>query len=261
MTAGYITQRAFDSTGVVGNGAPIITAAEAALYDRADRLAWIEPGFATLDASSRVTELLAFTKGPAGVEQKFTPGSQAPKVLTTTDARVGITYSGSSVDTLVGNSNLVLPAPPWTICIVAQQPLSAAGVMLATTPASLPAASPVVVDFNSTRQIALYTNYAATTRLRTTTNVTDASPHLYTFTHDGTTATIYRDGTSLLSGALAANVSGVLRVMSQLDAAGAVFNGWDGYIEMLVVASGVDTAFHEAVKAVVRERHVGWTIA
>lgn len=263
MASEYLTQLKYDN--IISSGEGLITEAEGALYDRADLIGWIEPRHATVDGMQHILELLNFTLKAGEASKKLEPlsSSDAPLLADTTDGQKGIKRAlttGVYGATLVANANLVIPAPPYTICVVARQPLANSGVMLATMPSSPGVASPLVIDFNSSNQVAFYSNFGTGTRIRTGTTANDGNPHLWAFTHDGTTAAIYRNGSLLLSGALAPNVAGVLRLMSQLDNSGLSFNGFDDYIELVAISNAVDPEFHEVVKDIVRERHSGWTI-
>jgi len=99
--------------------------------------------------------------------------------------------------------------------------------------------------------------------ISTATVYSDGNLHLWETKWDGTTATVYRDGVSVLSGAVA--ISGLKSRSLVLGGAPKSSGGWwigaDGYWEAAYLFSGTDYAgAHAVVKADALRRHPSMTI-
>ena len=119
-----------------------------------------------------------------------------------------------------------------------------------------------MLSFDTANKVSFYSSLSANTRIISAAAVNDGNPHLWTVTHDGTTAVIYKDGVSVASGALTMPVADDRSLRLHAARTGSdPFNVMEGYSEMFVVGDSVDAALRPAIKAVVAERHPGWSLA
>ena len=248
---------------VPGAGVNIIPAVDQALLNRADLVSWHDARRATLNGSGVLTSWASRKQATDGTDRLFTPPAEPPTLITTTDGQSGLEFGkgvvGANKGRLIGGTNLVLPPAPWTVAYVGRQDVGLAGVLWATNDPT----TQITLATTTANGMIVYPDYASLTGAPTGAAANDGLPHLWSASYDGTTLVLRKDGTQIATStvALPAYPSRVLRVGAVNHSGSDISNHGEGYVEHLMVFSAVSADIRAAVRAVVLQRHPGWTIA
>lgn len=257
---GLVIQKQYSGISAPAGANTDITVGEMALYDRTDLLDWFEAKLVDQTSSNVASTVYPFRNRTSGSVTFLSNSNTAdsPVVNATSDGQIGLWAVSGSGRTIRGNINSVLPAPPWTVCMLYKCDLNFDGVLFSTETL----ANNVVVDFNTSNQIAFYPDYNGQfIRVRGAPDKNDGNLHFLTIQHNGANGSIYVDGTLYVTAAIGNNVPGVLRFGTRLDANGAAMSPYEGYWETFWSSNTVSSDFVNACKAVARERHPSLTIA
>lgn len=262
-----------DTVGTAGTGAAVIAATQKALVTRPDLTMWFDvANGATRDATGYIEKIESHKLAADGSVITLMPPSpsNAGVFYNTTDGRKGLRsnydITGATANprgTMVGSANALIPPTPFVISMIAR--LEAASAVTAMFGShSYPDQFHLL--YTSAGGIRFYSDYTEGTLLQA---VGDPAwldvPALWTLTHDGTTATVYRNGTSVLTGTAALPnplTSRIIRVGSTMTDAGVdLTSPLRGYWEQLWVGNAISAGLLAAIKAETQRLHPSWSIA
>jgi hypothetical protein len=261
MPTGYMRVNLNGQKGTPG-AAPLPTAVEKDLLFYLNGIPgaiWFDGKYSTVDASGFVSSLPSWLSGADSQQQKAlqTDADNRPALNPTTDGQKG--WQGRRVGAadrgwLLGTPNAQIPAPPFQVLwFGAVSTAGDPGVLFATDGP----ADQVVVDVTTDSRYRFYTSFSGGQRLQTGPSVVLPDPCAMHFQAAGGNGAISRNGASLVSGALGANVAGRIRIGSMNNAGTDPFNVPNGYGEFLILVPNTDAAFKTKTSALVQERHPG----
>jgi len=248
-------------------GAPIYTAAELALLNHADLVAWFDWKRVAKDANNYVTQWISRKPTESSAEQIFSADSTAGALVyyeTTDDqfsVRAGYTNAGvanANHTVMRGNDALLLPTGTWYVAdIAAFDAPAASGMAWSTYDATTQLAWGV--DVNG--RVRAYYDFSATLS-QSGTGVNDGTVHLWENVFDLTNWVTYKDRTSVRTAATAMpSISDRRLRLNHVDSGGSEGSFLKSARESFIIGAEGSTGLRNAVKALVEERHPGLSLA